>query len=354
METGCSVVTADQSILDDDGRVPYFSAERFLREIVETENCFLCARSPEETAFNDEHVIPDWILRKFGMENERINLPGEGSGVRYSQYKVPCCKECNTLLGETLENPVAKMVAGGYEAVVRHLREQGPRLLFVWMNLIFLKTHLKDRKHRMFRDERKPRAMLSELVEWPEMHPIHCVVRTVATGAQLEPEAFGSLLVWRAASESPLGDYDYADYYPGQAMMVRLGEIVLFAVLNDAGLVLSAFAEPLKLITGPLSALQCREQLAHLAYANTLIAERPVFHTRLGAGGMTIGADMPSNLRTGRFEPEQFGKILGDLFQPMWKDLPIANKEAKWEQLRAGRLTFLFGADGAFVKNAPL
>src|SRR5579872_333582 len=38
------------------GRVLIYSAERFLREVVEAHCCFNCGASPGSVAFNDEHV----------------------------------------------------------------------------------------------------------------------------------------------------------------------------------------------------------------------------------------------------------------------------------------------------------
>ena len=57
--------------------------------------------------------------------------------------------KCNDALGEAVEERVAALVAGGYDNVVQHLREDGPGLLYRWLALVFLKTHLKDLQLRI-------------------------------------------------------------------------------------------------------------------------------------------------------------------------------------------------------------
>jgi hypothetical protein len=54
-------VTEDQSIEDEQGRVLFYSADRFLRDVAERSCCFICGAVPGSVPFNDEHVVPDWL-----------------------------------------------------------------------------------------------------------------------------------------------------------------------------------------------------------------------------------------------------------------------------------------------------
>ena len=47
--------TADGSIVDSEGKVVFFSFDRFMSDIVRGNCCFICGVSPEAAAFNDEH-----------------------------------------------------------------------------------------------------------------------------------------------------------------------------------------------------------------------------------------------------------------------------------------------------------
>lgn len=65
----------DGSIESAGGEVLHFSRTRFVEDIVRNGHCFMCGADPATTAFNGEHVIPDWILREFNLHDRRITLP---------------------------------------------------------------------------------------------------------------------------------------------------------------------------------------------------------------------------------------------------------------------------------------
>jgi hypothetical protein len=81
----------DGLVMDERGRIVYFSADRFITYIVEGGACFICGAHRGTVEFNDEHVLPNWILKRYGLHNKYINLPND-AGHRYGNYKIPCCK----------------------------------------------------------------------------------------------------------------------------------------------------------------------------------------------------------------------------------------------------------------------
>jgi hypothetical protein len=76
--------TEDGSVLTKDDRVVFFSCSRFITDVVQGNCCFICGARPGTVPFNDEHILPDWILRKFGLHDKTINLPNGGK-FRYQQ-----------------------------------------------------------------------------------------------------------------------------------------------------------------------------------------------------------------------------------------------------------------------------
>jgi hypothetical protein len=346
-------VTEDRSILTEQGKVLFYGADHFLRDIVDGNHCFICGAKPGFVPFNDEHVIPDWILRKFGLYDKRITLPG-GSELVYAQYKVPCCTTCNSRLGEVFEKPISELISRGYSAIVQQVHDEGPLLLFAWFNLIFLKTHLKDRTLLINRDRRFQSGTISELYDWPEMHHVHCVSRTFHTGSAFSLSALGSVFILPAQTDLPLGDFDYGDYFPGRALFLRLGKVVFICVLNDACAVLNLLQEITQKITGPLSALQCRELLAHASYANMLLKNRPRFHTHLDRDSetLTISADVPERIERGEFSALNFGEILYSVLAPSFSAIPFPEPEKARDHIRQGKWGFLFDAEGRFVTNS--
>jgi len=101
--------------------------------------------------------------------SKRIGLPND-SDFRYDKYTIPCCEPCNSRMGLEIETPISELVARGYDAVSRYLVREGPWLFFIWFNLIFIKTHLKDKSVRLHQDRRKPDDRISDHYTWEELH----------------------------------------------------------------------------------------------------------------------------------------------------------------------------------------
>src|SRR5258708_3051363 len=112
--------TTDGSIEDDTGKVLFFSTERFVKDICLGRCCFICGAQPGSKLFNDEHIIPEWVLRKFSLFDRTITLPNDTT-IKYSRFKVPCCQDCNSLMGWQIEERISKVVNAGPEAVQNHI-----------------------------------------------------------------------------------------------------------------------------------------------------------------------------------------------------------------------------------------
>jgi hypothetical protein len=194
--------TADGSVVDDPGKVIFFSTERFVRDICLGDCCFICGASPESKPFNDEHVIPEWILRRYNLFTREIVLPN-GNSVRYDRYKVPCCVDCNDTMGREFEKPISELVQGGADAVGEFVRTNSPMLLFLWMALIYLKTHLKDRSHRSYLDTRKGTGVIADGYDWEYLHHVHTVVRSFYVGSRMRRRVIGSFMALLPTCTSP-------------------------------------------------------------------------------------------------------------------------------------------------------
>jgi len=92
--------TQDGSIVDKTGKVIFFSTERFVKDICHGGCCFICGVEPSSVPFNDEHILPNWLLRKYDLHNHTITLPN-GEEVKYGGYTIPCCESCNQLMGQS-------------------------------------------------------------------------------------------------------------------------------------------------------------------------------------------------------------------------------------------------------------
>ncbi len=81
---------AEDKTIYRDNKIIFFSLDKFITEIIEGDNCFICGIDKAKSKFNDEHIIPDWILKKLELFSASINLPN-GDTYRYDKYKIPCC-----------------------------------------------------------------------------------------------------------------------------------------------------------------------------------------------------------------------------------------------------------------------
>lgn len=108
------------TVINTEGKILFFGLEHFLADIAKGSCCFICGAYPESKEFNDEHIIPDWILRKFNLHSKFITLPN-GAKIKYGQYTVPCCVNCNKELGKVYEEPISVLLNKDYDEIVEEL-----------------------------------------------------------------------------------------------------------------------------------------------------------------------------------------------------------------------------------------
>lgn len=345
-------ITADGSIIGKDKKILFFSLKRFRRDIVQGNFCFLCGVSPTKTPFNDEHVIPQWLLKEFNLHDKQVSLPNS-QGLRYSKYKIPCCASCNSLLGETFEEPISKLLKGGYQDVYDHVIQNGPWLFYIWLALIFLKTHLKDRSLRFNLDERKGAEKIADLYDWNTMHHIHCVVRAAYTRASLNHKIIGSFFLLNAKEAEHIEPFDYGDLFFTKTIFLRFNEIVLFCVLDDACATYALMKnEAISKITGPLSPIQIREVMARIAYAASIITSRPKFFTTIKNESLKISAKTAKFVKITEHDPNRYGAFLYRSCKEFLENRKFENKEFILHNLKLGRWTFLFDQNGHFLSNS--
>jgi hypothetical protein len=259
-------VMEDASVCAPDGRILFYSFERFANEVVSGSNCFICGAAPNSTEFNDEHVLPDWMLRRYKLHDRVISIPNKTS-IKYGQLRIPCCRRCNSEMGTLLEEPFRNLLDQGYECFARALPDVGWPL-YVWMSLIFLKAHLKDKYLRVHRDLREPDTKIGEIYSWEDLHHTHCIARSFHTQCDIDSKTMGSLMILPAKRAPHLEDFDYIDLHASQTMLLRIDSTAIVTVLNDGGAVAAFLTEKLPKIEGPLSPLQLREITAQAAFAN--------------------------------------------------------------------------------------
>jgi hypothetical protein len=344
---------SDGSVEDNEGRIIFFGMDRFVSDICEGDCCFMCGASPKEKEFNDEHIIPKWILRKLDMYKLSITLPNDAR-VRYDQYTVPCCKECNTYLGAEFEKEIQVVVEGGLDSVNSYISEKGPWRIFLWLSLIFFKTHLKDSYLRKHLDRRKGEEKISSDYDWRLLHHIHCMVRAIQNGVSISNECLGTIMVLPAKKAEHIEKSDYRDVYAANTILLKVDDIAFLAVLDDSCAAMNFFSEHLKRIKGPLSPLQLREVLSHLTLLNLKLKRRPSYHTSFDAtsGEIFIDAELPERMELEEHSREELGEILYSNVSDYVNKLPTPDKNFTKENVVRGAYHFLFDEKGDFMFNS--
>jgi hypothetical protein len=345
------VVSEEGSVVDDDGRVIFFSTDRFIKDIVEGDCCFICGRTPEAAPFNDEHVIPDWLLRRFGLHAEQLELPNS-AGVPYGELKVPCCADCNSGMSEVFEKPISRLLSSGYKGIADELKRSGPWLLFSWMALLFFKAHYKNKFLRYHLDERMDEFKISETHSWEELFHVHCIARAWYTSAVIRSEVLGTLIVLPAKVRAHLEVFDFVDLTEANLVMLRIGDAAIFAVINDSQACLNVALEDFQArVRGPLSPVQIREVAAILAAINLQVVPRPEFTSNFDflSSKYEMAAERPLEVHIPDWNFEIFGALMHRLIKPFLHAMEDGNEVE--EAVRSGRRTFLTTPDGKFNAN---
>ncbi len=344
-------MSESQTVISADGKILLFGLEDFIEHIANGNCCFICGAKPKSKEFNDEHIIPSWILKRFKLYSKQIQLPND-TFINYSKYKVPCCKECNSDLGSIYEEPISELLCKPYIEIVEEIKQNPAilRLMFKWLALIFLKIHLKDNTLLAERDLRKKSDFIGKAHYWEDIHHIHCVSRSHYTNAVIDDNVFGSIFIF----QSLLPDYfDYIDNSNSKTVLLKLGDFCIISVLNDSCAGSTMIAKNLEKINGPLNSFQMREIVAHLSYININLKERPMFHSNFTIKGTyKICAAVPEfvSLVDEKKRIESPGKYLMSLVKRVVEDIEdIENKEQYLKEIEDGKRAFLFNDKGKFI-----
>lgn len=347
-------LTDDGSVTDQDGRVIFFSIQRFVEDICIGGGCLICGSAKATGEFNDEHILPIWILRRYNLFDRRLVLPN-GHSTKYGSYTIPCCAKCNSLLGKVLEHPISNAVKQGEKGLVDFISKHPQNLLtvFTWLALLFIKTHLRDGTLRLELDRRRGDEPISALYEWETLHHIHAVVRSLFTGASIHRDVFGSVFILPVKHEVD-PPFDFVDLYASHTILISMDDWAILGVLNDSGGVMGMYADRVRRMTGPLSNIQLREVLAEIACLNLHISDRPRFRSEFDIEQETIGivAQRPA-LAMDRLRAEVRGALLHRAVQDMlpYIRLPGVAQQDVEAAIKSGQVSFLFDGQGEFIRQ---
>lgn len=271
---------SSDGIKDDDGKIISYKFKKFYQDIVLGNNCFICGAAKGTVVFDDEHIFPKWILRKYGIFNVKLQLPNS-SGMPYSQHIIPCCEKCNKLMSATFENDIKLAVDKGYDAFKTLVAERGEFFIFQWMALIFLKNYLKDMHLNFHRDKRLKQFKIGELHDYRLLLHIHAIARSFYTGALIGPGVLGSLYITKATRVERASNFNYGDFFSAGSVYIQLGEVAIVCVFDDGGFVKKALQPLLDKIDAPISGNQLDEIFVRFSLKASQLNNHPRFSSAI-------------------------------------------------------------------------
>lgn len=330
----------DGSFCDEAGRYVFLSKDAFIERIVRDECCFVCAREIVERT--EEHIIPDWIVRDCGLAGQKIKLPN-GALISYARYKLPCCRSCNEALGEFYETPISKAFRSGFAAIEAMLVEQ-PQKLFCWLNLLHLKTHLKDLRYRYHLNPKNGLNSIGSLYDWEGFHHCHAVACAPIFRTDISDDIVGSMCLINLAEGIESGPFDYRDHDVSDSIYIRIGDIAIIAILNDSCAVISMLEGRIQ-FSGKPNLVQAMEILTEWQTASLHLKNRPKFFTRINKdiGKCEIDAFIPPKKIVSEYSPELRGNLMLFNLQEFlhWTDpegVPLSERK---DEILSGALSFL-------------
>ena len=332
---------SDGTVTHASGKTVLFSFQKFKEQICQKRHCFVCGARPNKT-FNDEHVIPRWLQRLCNLQNKELTIPNKEK-VKYGTYKISCCKECNSKLGEIYEKPISDIISGGYEKVVESLKSDKKELICSWLSLIFLKTHLRDFTNNISLDLRENLGSIGSDYDLNDLHHTHALARAATAGVKIDPSVFGSLIVIQIEPTEENDTFDYCDNLLGHGILIKIRDTAMSYILNDCGATSSMLSKKFAEIPNPISEVQLREIYAHYLTANVHIKHRPTFGTKISFDGNPhIFTSLPE-LEFYDYKPAVFGRFFSSAIGCYVDHIQMAGKTRKEtiELLKAGELTFL-------------
>lgn len=303
-----------------------FNYEAHRDQALDWSRCFLCGVELDNENRTDEHVFPRWMLRRFNLFNEQLNL-FNGTGIRYSALTIPCCSECNNVWLSQIEDQVAEASADGRDAVER----LNPQLLAIWMTKIFYGLLFRDLA--LVSDQRNPDSdplMTPEVLkEFAELHQILQVTRgEVVIPSGRSP---ASIFVFDTLdSEILQARFDYIDLTVPPFLSIRLGEIGIAACLLDWGgaqSVKHAHLEPAAQIS--LHPTQFREVSAYLASVHARLNRTPKYLIGASDDGPDQMMVMPM---MGMSSKPPFDDFDPEFYAHFWAKISGFEVEQIWDQ----------------------
>ena len=246
------------------------------RRYLGKDRCFLCGTKLAPRTRTTEHVFPKWLLNRYRLWDQRMNLLN-GSSLSYRQIRVPSCKRCNGVFLGSLERRVEAAVRGGYHEFNRLPRP----VVFQWLMKVFFQIlYLEMRLATDVADPDGDTILTPEFVEQFKLE--HLLLQLLCFPVKVaKPPPWSIFVVQTQVSSHIERNFDFLDNVANQVVAFRMGDIGVIAVLmdgNEQQQMMSAYFAKLRR-TLRLHPIQFRELASCVIYKRHTMNRTPKFMT---------------------------------------------------------------------------
>ncbi len=234
--------------------------------------CFLCGVELTAGNISKEHVIPQWLQRKYNLWNQRIALLNK-TFIEYRYLTIPCCRTCNNDNLKPVEDRIKEAVDKGIDA----FKALNKMDVFLWLSKIlygiiykelFLKFDLKEEE--------------SVSITEPEFLKIHETLFLFLHGymGQIVYQDFfpASIFIFKTQSyDKNERDWDFVDNPIYLTIGLRMGNIGIIAVLQDAETHEFLNEQLKENFEIPFHWIQFRELFSKITYSASLLNRTPKY-----------------------------------------------------------------------------
>lgn len=305
------------------------------------DRCFLCGDSLNEENSTEEHIFPKWLQNKFNLWDKELVLLN-GTHIKYSKLKIPCCKKCNNdYLSSKLEKKVQSAVEGGYN----EFKKLDENIVARWLaklsyGMLFKELSLKVN----IRDSRAGNIVSPEFLG--SFKTLFLFLQSII----FETEFIGtpwSVLIFNIDSDKNKNIYDAQDLVLCNCFFMRMNDIGIIANLQDGGYQREFFIENMReFLNYKLHYVQFKEICAKIHYKSALYKKLPYFlcdFSNSEPKKYTIITEQPHGEVFNEWVPREYAEILafhlkefGIIFEDVYFDDNV--------------MTYLYDKDGLINK----
>ena len=186
----------------------------------------LCGGQP----VTQEHVIPKWLQRKFGLASQKFTRPSK-TQIIYSRLRVPFCQTCNGSRFSGLEKNIANLASAGLGP-----EHENNRTLHLWLIKIFYGFQIFELQNPTHQNpESTEPDYIAERLR--QIHHLQQILRSLMPESAVSIPLLPLASVWIFECSTDWQDdcFALASSPHSNIICLRLGRFAVMAIAGDWG-----------------------------------------------------------------------------------------------------------------------